>query len=189
VYQTKGLEMQPCDEPLFVLKYQKRKLVLYIVGVLVLMPMLYICLFVIVASSILDVIVGKLGALLLFFMFASFLAEMLLFKEIRLYRDKIVKEWRLLGSRELGLAEVGLISQSWATSGIGAKCFFRKGMSPFWRWLMSFVHSIGITYKENLADQKKVKQLNSLLAELSGRKIEEFEQTVTMERLMERGKM
>jgi hypothetical protein len=140
-----------------------------------------------VASSILDLIFCKLGALLLFFMFASFLAEMLLFKEIRVYRDRIVKEWRLVGSRELDLAEVGLISQSWGTWGIGAKCFFRKGMSPFGRWLMSFVHSIGITYKEHLADQKKVKQLNSLLAELSGRKIEEFEQTVTMERLIERG--
>jgi hypothetical protein len=172
------------DEPLFVLRYQKRKLILYIVPVLLWMWFLYFCVFVAVAPSILDFIIAKLGALLLFFIFAPFLADMLLFKEIRVYRDRIVKEWRLVGSRELDLADVGLISQSWTAWGIGAKCFFKQGMGPFWRWLMSFFHQIGITYKEHLADPKKVKQLNSLLAELSGRRIEEFEQTVTMERFV-----
>jgi hypothetical protein len=137
-----------------------------------------------VFSSTLDLVITKLAALLLFFIFAPFLVDMLLFKEIRLYRDRIVKEWRLVGSRELDLADVGLMSQGWSAMGIGAKCFFKQGMGPFWRFLMSFVHQIGITYKEHLADPKKVKQLNSLLAELSGRRIEEFEQTVTMEKFI-----
>ena len=151
---------------------------------LFLMAMIYFCLFVVVVSSTLDFIIAKLGGLYLFFIFAPFLADMLLFKEIRLYRDRIVKEWRLVGSRELDLAQAGLMSQGWSAWGIGAKCFFKQGMSPIWRFLMSVVHQIGITYKEHLADPKMVKQLNSLLAELSGRKIEEFEQTVTMEKFM-----
>ena len=37
----------------------------------------------------------------------------------------------------------------------------------------------------NLADRKQVQQLNGLLAQLTGRKIEEFEQTVQMEKLIE----
>ena len=176
--------MKSSDEPLFVLNDQKRKLILYIVGGLFLMLMVYFFLFVVAVSSTLDLIITKLGALLWLFILAPILVDMLLFKEIRLYGDRIVKEWRLVGSRELDLAEVGLISQSWPTWGIGAKCFFKQGMSPFWRLLIAVVHQIGITYKEHLADPTKVKKLNSLLAELSGRKIEEFEQTVTMERFV-----
>jgi hypothetical protein len=176
--------VKSCDEPLFVLKYQKRRLILWFIAGLLWMGMIYFCLFVAVVSSTLDFIIAKLGGLYLFFIFAPFLVDMLLFKEIHLYRDRIVKEWRLVGSKELDLADVGLISQGWSAWGIGAKCFLKQGMSPFWRFLMSFVHQIGVTYKEHLADPKKVKRLNSLLADLSGRKVEEFEQTVTMERFM-----
>ncbi len=148
-------EMKSSDEPLFVLRYQKRKLILYVVAMLFLMAMIYFCLFVVVVSSILDFILAKLGGALLFFIFASFLADMLLFKEIRLYRDRIVKEWRLVGSRELRLAEAGLMSQGWSEMGIGAKCFFKRGMGPFWRFLMAVVHQIGITYKNTSPTQRR----------------------------------
>ena len=79
---------------------------------------------------------------------------------------------------------MGLDSESMSTWGAGAKCFFKQGMNPYRRFFMAIFHSIGITYKEYLADQRKVRQLNSLLAELSGRKIEEFEQTGTIEKLI-----
>ncbi|MGB6063694.1 MAG: hypothetical protein WBG50_02735 [Desulfomonilaceae bacterium] len=135
--------MQFRGEPLFVLKYQKRRLILWVVAALFQMFFIYFVLFVAVVSSMLDFIMTKLAALFLFSILASILADMLLFKEIRFYRDRIVKEWRLAGSRELLLAEVGLISQSSPGWGIGAKCFFKEGMGPFWRFLMSFVHQIG----------------------------------------------
>ncbi len=186
VIQEASSQVESYDEPLFILKYQKRRMIVPIIGVLFFMPFIIYGLFVDISLSTLQLIMGKLCASLLLVIMLPFLVDMLLFEEVRLYRNRIVKTWKLLGERELALAKVGLMSQSWPTWGIGAKCFFEQGMSPYWRWLTAIFHSMGITYKEHFADRKKVKQLNSLLAELSGRRVEEFEQTVTMERLIQR---
>ena len=71
----------------------------------------------------------------------------------------------------------------------GTKFFFKQGMSTYWLIPMAFCHSMGITYHEYFADERKVKQLNSLLAELTGRKVAEFEKMGTMKKLIERGEM
>jgi hypothetical protein len=100
-------------------------------------------------------------------------------------------ETGLIGTKELELAKVGLACEmSWW--GTGGKCFFERGMSPHWRTLFPYVllffRNIGITYIEYFASETRVKQLNALLAELSGRKVEEFEKMGTMKRLIETGK-
>jgi hypothetical protein len=149
--------------------------------------MCYFGLFVHVAKSALELIVAKSGALLFILLMVPALIEMLLVKEIRLYRDRIVKEWKLIGRRELKLAKARLVSKNMPTLGIGAKHFYEQETHPGWHWLPDAPYKPGVFYGESFADRKKVKQFNSLLAELSGRKIEEFEQTGTMERLLKRG--
>jgi len=177
------------DQPLFVLKYRKRRMIFPLLAALLfLMPITCYVLFVHVAQSTFEFILVNLCALLLLLLIAPFFADMLLFKEIRLYKDRIVKEWKLIGTQEQELAKAGLDSQSMPTLGVGAKSFFEVGMNQWLRWLMAIFHSIGITYKEHLADRQQVKQLNSLLAKLSGRKVEEFEQTIQMEKLIKEEK-
>jgi hypothetical protein len=63
VFYEARSQVKSYDKPLFVLKYQKRKLILYIVAMLFLMAMIYFCLFVVVVSSTLDFIIAKLGGL------------------------------------------------------------------------------------------------------------------------------
>ncbi len=120
------------------------------------------------------------GLMYLFFC-VPFVTEMLLFNEIRLYRDRIVKEWKLIGTKGLELAKLGLDCRSTSKLGIGGKYFFEQGMSPSRRALAPYLYIIGITYQESFADREQVKQLNSLLAELSGRQVEELEKKGIME--------
>lgn len=181
--------MKSYDDPLFVLKYQKRKVIP--------MAVLWLLAFGLIGSyglfghvgrSTLDLIFARsFGFLSLLFCGAG-VTEILLFKEIRLYRDRIVKAWKLIGTRELELAKAGLGS-GMSISGYGTKYFFEQGMSPYWLLPMTFFHSMGITYHEYFADEREVKRLNGLLAELTGRKVEEFKKMGTMKRLIEREKM
>lgn len=171
------------EEPLFVLKYQKRRKVLYGLAFLFPLPMFYFIFFVSEPRS-LGEIIAKWSSLYLAVIGVAFLADMLLFREIRVYSGKIVKEWWLMGTREMKFADVGLMSQHMPTVGVGAKCFFEQGMRPYRRLLMAIFHSMGITYKEHLADRNKVKQLNILLAELSGRRLEEIEHTGRLEKFL-----
>jgi hypothetical protein len=145
---------------------------------------MYYSVFVCVHQFPLNLSAAFFGLLYLFFG-VPFVTEMLLFKEIQLYRDRIVKAWRLIGTKELKLSLVALDSRCSPKSGVGGKYFFQRGMSPYWRALMPYCYFSGITYQESFADKNEVKQLNSLLAKLSGRRIEEFEQTVTLEKFIE----
>jgi hypothetical protein len=83
------------------------------------------------------------------------------------------------------LAEVGLRCQNMMD--VGKKGVFKQGRNQYWGWIPSMFLVTGIRYNEAFADQEKVKRPNSLLAELSGRKIEEFQQTGTMERMIKGG--
>jgi len=141
-----------------------------------------------IGRSTFDLIFARSFGFLSLLICGAGVTEILLFKEIRLYRDRIVKAWKLIGTRELELAKAGLGS-GMSISGYGTKFFFKQGMSTYWLIPMAFFHSMGITYHEYFADQRKVKQLNSLLAELTGRKVAEFEKMGTMKKLIERGEM
>jgi hypothetical protein len=173
------------DDPLFVLKYQQRKVIPMVVLWLLLFGLLGTYgLFAHIGRSTFHLIFARSFGFLSLLICAAGVTEILLFKEIRLYRDKIVKAWRLIGTRELELAKAGLAC-GMSISGYGAKSFFEQGMSPYWLLPMTFFHSMGITYHEYFADESEVKRLNALLAELSGRKIEEFEQMLKMEKFIE----
>lgn len=185
--QTKEWETKSADEPLFALKYMKRRMIVPLMGGLFFIPMEFYALFVHVSRSTFELIMVKSGAIIFLLIVIPALADMLLLKEIRFYKDRIVKTWKLASGRELQLAQVGLRCQE--LLGIGKKSFFEQGRNPYWGWLPAMFHISGISYNEQFADRKKVKQLNSLLAELSGRKVEEFEQTVTMDRLVKKEKM
>lgn len=170
------------------LRYQKRRQILWTIALLPQLLFSYILLFALVAPSTRELIEMKLGGLFILLYFGPFLVDMLLFREIRLYRDRIDKEWRLIGSRELDLERVGLIKLCMPTWGVGGKWFFDQRTSRYWRSFIVIFHSMGITYLENLADRKKARQLDLLLAELSGRSVQEFEKGGTMEVLMKEGK-
>jgi hypothetical protein len=113
--------------------------------------------------------------------------DLTLSNDIRLYRDRIVKRWTLLGEREVRLANAKLIGYS--RLGGGAKTFYNQESYPsfvLWRLLGTFFRG-GVCYSETLADPKDVKELNRLLAELSGRKVEEFERPrISMPKLIKR---
>jgi hypothetical protein len=176
--------VQSYGDPLFVLKYQKRKVIPMAVLWLLLFGLLGTYgLFAHIGRSTFHLIFARSFGFMCLLICGAGVAEILLFKEIRLYRDRIVKAWRLIGTRELELAKAGLGS-GMSISGYGTKSFFEQGMSPYWLVPMAFFHSMGITYHEYFADERRVKRLNDLLAELSGRKIEEFDKMGTMERFI-----
>jgi hypothetical protein len=177
-------DLTSLEEPLFVLKYLKRRMIVLIMGCLFIVPMEFYALFVHAARSTFELIFVKLGALLFLLLVIPGLLDMMLVKEIRLYKDRIVKVWRLIGRRELELAEAGLRCQSFPTIGIGKKGFFKQGTNVFWGRLLATFFVTEIAYNEHFADRVEVEQLNRILGELSGRQPEEFEQTVEMERLI-----
>jgi hypothetical protein len=175
------------DDPLVVLKYQKRKVIPMVVLVLIsLIPLGLYCLFAHVPRSTFDLIFARSIGFLLLLVQGAFIIEIILFKEVRLYRDAIVKIWKLLGTKELELSKAGLGS-GMSIAHFGTKYFFKQGMRTYWLFPMAFFHSMGITYLEYFADERKVKQMNILLAELTGRKVAEFEKRGVMEKLIERG--
>jgi len=176
------------DEPLFVLKYQKRKVILWVLFCLWPIPLFYYALFLHTYQFAPNLIFAILNGLMYLFFCVPYVTEMVLFNEIRLYRDRIVKEWKLIGTRELVLAKLGIDSRCSPQLGIGGKYFFEQGMSQSLRALMPYFYITGITYQESFADRRDVKQLNSLLAELSGRHVEEFEKKCIMEALIKEEK-
>jgi hypothetical protein len=89
-------QVKSYDEPLFVLKYQKRKVIPAFVLLLLFVGLITLMLLVAArVRSTAELIFVRSFGLLFLLAWGSFVAEMLLFKEIRLYRDRIVKVWRL----------------------------------------------------------------------------------------------
>jgi hypothetical protein len=119
-----------------------------------------------------------------FLLFASRLIDILLFSEIRLYPDRMVKVWKLLGSKEIRLANARLRGGN--MMGAGGKTLFNKDTNVYLGWLLRLFHLTGITYAEHFADPEAVKKLNTILADLSGRKVEDFEaRRISMDKLIE----
>jgi hypothetical protein len=180
-------ETKSPNEPLFEFRYLRRRMIVTLMGCLILMPIFVYALFADAGPSTFKLVVGKCGALVFLAVTIPAILDMLLLKEIRLYKHKIVKVWNLIGVRELELARVGLRCQNVPELGIGKKGFFRLGRNSVWCWIMDMFRITGISYNEQFADPIEVRKLNILLAELSGRSSDEFEQTVTMKRLIKDG--
>jgi hypothetical protein len=92
------------------------------------------------------------------------------------------------GEREIKLADAWLGTRT-SDFGWGAKGIFDGQPNRYWGWLPITFHLTGIDYKDHFADRKDVGKMNSLLAALSGRKVEEFERNMKMQKLMKEDKL
>jgi hypothetical protein len=166
-------EMKLNDEPLFVLRYHvfMRVSAIFICSFFIFF--FGVCAFVLTARNTVQLLYQPVFGFLSFWL-AFQVIDLLLFGGIRLYRDRIVQNWRLIGSREIKLANARLRG-GYIIPGAGGKSFFNKDTNEYLGWLTRLFHLTGITYLEHLADPQDVKELNILLADLSGRKVEDFE--------------
>ncbi len=162
----------PADrEPLFVLRYRRNLRAGIIFAGSSLAILLGTMVLVVPKTDAKDLALqASMGLIALLCLF--WVMDLALFSEIRLYRDRIVKRWNLLGEREVRLANAKLIGRGY--SGRVEKMFFEQESSWLWALPGTFFREF-VSYREELADPKDVKELNRLLAELSGRKVEELE--------------
>ena len=93
--------------------------------------------------------------------------ELLFFKEIRLYSDRIVKEWKSLGELEVQLKDAKYYVGS-------TKLGLIVHISDQNRKRYSLTNIL-FTYSEYGADPADMKDLHRVMSELSGRKMEDFE--------------
>jgi hypothetical protein len=168
--RTAGEQKYGDEQPLFVLKYQTWRVAWKVFWALVVVLPVGLILVVKGGASrtglkFLLVVIG--GSLISFAaVFAIF--DSLFSKEIRIYKDKIIKVWHLLGRREIELRNARLDGKKMLL--VSTKTISKQDRNGF---LANFK---GIFYDEHLAKPKDIKKLNSILAELTGRKSEEFEQ-------------
>lgn len=170
--ETPGIEST--EEPLFVLKYKRWKVWVQ-AAIHSFLPLL--CCVSIFALAASPLSMSKFLAWLAFFLGLFFLgifaiAAALSFKEIRLYNDRIVEVSKLLGKTtvELASARLQITYVPWCVGQI--QIVHRDanrllGAGP-WRT---------VQYNIYLADRNKVRELHNLLAQISGRKVEEFDRT------------
>jgi hypothetical protein len=170
-----------CDEPLFVLKYRKEKLIKRLMLFLVLLALCGLGAFDVVDVE--DPLRVRVAGVIGLFIFFLFFMDILLFREVRLYKDRMVKIWHYIGKREINLADARLVATADYAMGVGrfklgpyskTKRIFDRRTNVAWSYMG--VPYTEVFYDEMLADQDDVKKLNTLLADLTGRKIEEFEQ-------------
>jgi hypothetical protein len=168
-------------EPLFVLKYRRRRVLLWLFiyffyalsfGLFAFVPLP-------AKDGIVFVLLGKFvfGLISLLGLFQFF--DLLLFKEVQLYDDRIVKVWKWIGARAIKLVNASL------TTSIPGGRYARTVCNQDTNWYSRGI--TGIFYYEDLACTKEVKKLNSLLAYLSGRKLQEIEYPATLNRLIKEG--
>jgi len=170
------------DEPLFVLKY-RRGHVVFRIFCLSLIVLVFSVILLGIAFAGKDGFVFRLACELLFVLLLIYfilkLVGLALFKEIRLYEDRMVKVSKLTGDTEIRLAEARF--QNASSAALRAKRLASRDT----KWFLSPFK--GIFYYEDLPDPKDAKKLNYLLAALSGKKIREFEEATTIDALIKEG--
>lgn len=162
------------DEPLFVLRYQRSRVVsrIWLVSLLaILLPGTFLVLLTTLSGFRLLLGLLVFGSLLSVAIWSLF--DLLSFKEIRLYEDRIVQVSGWAGEKEISLVNSKLAIRG---GGLGLRIFTSANVVGIWNrnadiWFTRPV----VAWDEALADRKDVKKLRSLLAHLSGRKIREFE--------------
>ena len=170
------------DGPLFVLVYKRSKVFLWLFiysffalfwGVIALAPIGHTGE---IALPILKTLVFGFMSLASLFQFI----DLLFFREIRVYQNRITKVWKWIGSREIELASA-------IFTGFDHMLAFRTIYNQDTKWYLRSIKSI--FYWEDFADPKELKKLYSLLAHLSGRRIQEFESPVRKIELIKEGDM
>ncbi len=168
-----------CDEPLFVLKYSRAKVIWRLIVIFAALVVCWSAVFHLTDPFWLQNLFLKVaGAVGLLYCSLKFI-DILSFREVRLYNDRIVKVWEFIGKREIKLAEARLRCNAGKIISLGSykEGPFNKYMTIFdRRTSVPFSGIKGVSYDEKLADPDDVKKLNTLLAGLTGRKIEDFEQ-------------
>ncbi len=94
-------EMKSYDEPLFILQYQRRKVIKRLIYFF---PALFMF-----GLGTIDVrhpygftnLFLQLGSAFFLLVFILLFIDILFFKEVRLYKDRIVKVWKLVGKRHV----------------------------------------------------------------------------------------
>jgi hypothetical protein len=165
---SSNAETKPKDEPLFVLRYESYKLGLRfaVLGILGLcFGMVFFC-YPLRASSILKGLFLRVsGGLLLGLVTYQFI-DLLLFQEIRLYKNRMVKVRALCRPIQVELANARLAGLTFVLA--SGRRLVSKDAGIIFR------NFGGLWWDENLADPDQLKQLNTLLAKLSSRPVEDF---------------
>jgi uncharacterized membrane protein len=169
------------EEPLFVLKYRRRRVLLWLFiyffyafsfGLFAFVPLP-------AKDGIVLVLLAKFvfGLMSLYGLFQFI--DLLLFKEILIYQDRIVKVWKCIGARGIKLSDAGLTIA--IPSGRLGRTVYNLGTKRYLRGITC------IFWLDDLACPKEVKKLNSLLAYLSGIKLKEIEYPVPLKKLIKEG--
>jgi len=176
-------EMKSDDELLFVVKYQSYKVFLRVVWCTLIGILTGLAVFATAMTEqfgfkvLFVIIVGSFGVGAAVFL----VIDTILFNEVRLYSDRIVKIWKIIDPVEVRF-ENARLDGIWVPVG-SRKRIFDINTSK----LMAIIK--GVCYDESLVETEDIGKMNSLLADLSGRRVEEFEQiTITMDPLVKEGK-
>jgi hypothetical protein len=164
------------DPPLFVLKYSGDKLVLY----------LPLCLLLTVGFGWTAVALPISDPAYAFGEFCIVLGTLLgifttvqtlLFDEVALYPERIIQKWHLIGQREILLKDAQLMI------GPNETLIYPQDSRSF-----IVAYSKGVVYRTMMAKPKDVKTFTALLAQLSGREVDEINGwNVRMKRLIKEG--
>jgi HJR/Mrr/RecB family endonuclease len=115
------------------------------------------------AKEVFIVSVGLCGLLTTVFLSI----DLVFFKEIRLYKNRIVKIWHILGSREILLLEAMLKGNNYLER---LRAIYNIKRSILLRFLT------GIFYIEGMATKEDAKMMTRLMPQVTGRDEQEFEQ-------------
>ena len=99
------------DQPLFVLRYRQGHVLFRIIcySLIFLVWLVFaIAIPFVMKYGLLDLAIAlffELISVFLFFRLILGIVDLILFREVRLYRDRMVKIWRFIGDRQTGLAQ------------------------------------------------------------------------------------
>jgi len=166
------------DEPLLVLRYNVRKVRLRVLTSFFLLLML-LGIF-LNYTEILTVATIVLGMLLLAFLLIYEIVSVIYViyqKEVRLYKDRIVRVSPFFGERELRLARAKLVvrhslSMVWPRVWTTAIAICDPDISLTWQPITG-----GVVFNGRFADREDMRKLKIALATLSGRPAKDFDQT------------
>jgi hypothetical protein len=167
------LGIKSSDELLFVMRYRGYHVFLRAI-VFAFSLIFFGVLTVFSSGSGFGILFLPVGGLLILLSIRS-IVELLSFKEIRLYRDRIVQVRRWgIGETEVKLADASLTSSD--SRGLKTKSIFNQDMKIYRGWLArSLLFWRIIVYEETLAAPEDVSEFRGLLAHLAGRTIQELE--------------
>jgi len=153
-------------EPLSVLRYSRWKVWLLTIIIIMGMGIFAWILYLIASANSNSVVAQVLESIILLLVIGSSwrIIDIILFKEIKLYQDRIIKESYLLGEKEVELEKAYIDRWQSVITGLSVRIYIKK-----WPILKG-----GVYFIEGLVNAKDRKTFYSILAELSGRQVEDF---------------